>query len=228
MPQCLRYVREGPVLLVEMQRPEAGNALNRELQEGLVSAWEELEADDALIIGVLHGSGGIFSVGHDVSELAAGSGGASSEPVEGLFPYVLSKPVVAAVEGQCYGLGFELALACDLRVAAGDASFGFPGTDLAVSYRLASALLPRITNLGASLDLLLTGTPMDAPRLERLRLVNRTIPAGQALPAAMEMATDMAQRFGSAEAFRKEQIWQLTGLPLPTALNLARTFHAGG
>ena len=222
MPQPLSYNAEGQVLLVEMQRTESGNALDRELQEGLVSAWAQLESDDGLLVGVLHGSGGVFSVGHDLRELSSG-GETSTEPLDGLFPYVLSKPVIAAVEGQCYGLGFELALGCDLRVAAEDASFGFPDTDLAVSYRLASVLLPRMTNLGASLDLLLTGTPMAAPRLERLRVINRIARPGDALRTAMELAERMAERFGSAEAFRKEQIWQLTGLPLPTALNLART-----
>ncbi len=214
--------RQGPILLVEMRRPETGNALSWELQRGLVAAWEELESEDDLLVGVLHGTGGDFSVGHDVEELL--SGGVSPDPLQGLFPYTLTKPVIAAVEGQCYGLGFELALACDLRVAAGDARFGFPDTDLAVSYRLASVLLPRMTNLGAGLDLLLTGETMDAPRLERLRLVNRTAPTGQSLGRAIEIASDMSQRFGSAGAFRKEQVWQLSGLPLPTALNLARMF----
>ena len=224
MPQSWNYVKDGPILVVEMRRPEAGNALSRELQEGLAAAWEELEGDDSLVAGVLHGAGGVFSVGHDAAELQAGG---PSEPVEGLFPYTLSKPAVAAVEGQCYGLGFELALACDLRVAAADAGFGFPDNGLPVSYRLAAALLPRMTNLGASLDLLLTGRTMDAPRLEGLRLVNRTTQPGQALDAALEMARDMAQRFGAAGAFRKELLWRLTGLPLPTALDLARTFGAG-
>ena len=219
---AVNLTRHGPILLAEMRRLESGNALSRELQQGLEAAWQELESEDALLVGVLHGAGGTFSVGHDVEELL--SGGISPDPLEGLFPYTLTKPVIAAVEGRCYGLGFELALACDLRVAAADASFGFPDTKLAVSYRLASVLLPRMTNLGAGLDLLLTGETMDAPRLERLRLVNRTAPTGQSLTRAIEMATDMAQRFGSAGAFRKEQVWQLSGLPLPTALNLARMF----
>ena len=219
---AVNLTRHGPILLVEMRRLESGNALSRELQQGLEAAWQELESEDALLVGVLHGAGGTFSVGHDVEELL--SGGISPDPLEGLFPYTLTKPVIAAVEGRCYGLGFELALACDLRVAAADASFGFPDTKLAVSYRLASVLLPRMTNLGAGLDLLLTGETMHAPRLERLRLVNRTAPTGQSLTRAIEMATDMAQRFGSAGAFRKEQVWQLSGLPLPTALNLARMF----
>ena len=218
----VNLTRQGPVLLVEMSRPETGNALNQQLQQALVAAWEELESEDDLLVGVLHGAGSDFSVGHDVEELL--SGGVSPDPLQGLFPYTLTKPVIAAVEGRCYGLGFELALACDLRVAAEDASFGFPDTDLAVSYRLASVLLPRMTNLGAGLDLLLTGETMDAPRLERLRLVNRTTPSGQSLTRAIEIATDMAQRCNSPGAFRKEQVWQLSGLPLPTAMNLARMF----
>ena len=99
--------------------------------------------------------------------------------------------------------------------------------DLQQRGSLASVLLPRMTNLGTSLDLLLAGKIMDAPRLERLRLVSRVVPSGRALSQAIGVAKDMAQRFGSATAFRKEQIWQFTGLPLPTALNLARTAASG-
>ena len=221
--------KEQRVLVVEMVRTETRNALSRSLQRELTEAWRQLEADDDLLVGVLHGGGGVFSVGHDVPELSGGSGDeADPVPVDGLFPHVLSKPVIAAVEGTCFGLGFELALACDLRIAAEDAQFGFPDTNLYVAYRLASALLPRITNLGTSLDLLLTGKTMDAARLEQLRLVNRVTAKGQALSEALAVASDMAKRFGSASAFRKEQIWQFAGLPLPTALNLARMPYNNG
>ena len=229
MAPLLSTRTQGRVLVVEMARPQEGNALSRELQAELAGAWRQLEAGEELLVGVLHGSGGIFSVGHDLQELASGSGNqADPEPDDGLFPYSLSKPVIAAVEGQCFGLGFELALACDLRVAADDAEFGFPDTNLYVSYRLASALLPRITNLGASLDLLLTGNTMTASRLEQLRLVNRVAASGQALHSAIDLAQDMAEHFGSAMAFRKEQIWQFSGLPLPTALSLARSPYNSG
>jgi enoyl-CoA hydratase len=229
MSPLLTTRTEGRVLVVEMARPQEGNALNRELQTELASAWRQLEANEELHAGVLHGGGRVFSVGHDVNELASGSGDqADPAPPDGLFPHSLSKPVIAAVEGECFGLGFELAMACDLRVAGEDARFGFPDTNLYVSYRLASALLPRITNLGASLDLLLTGNPMTASRLEQLRLVNRVTPPGQALNTAMDLAQDMVEHFGSATAFRKEQIWQFSGLPLPTALSLARASYNGG
>ena len=228
MSHLLTTRTEGRVLVVEMARPQEGNALNRELQTELASAWRQLEANEELHAGVLHGVGRVFSVGHDVNELAAGSGDqADPSPADGLFPHSLSKPVIAAVEGECFGLGFELAMACDLRVAGEVARFGFPDTNLYVSYRLASALLPRLTNLGASLDLLLTGNPMGASRLEQLRLVNRVTPPGQAFNAAMDLAQDMVEHFGSATAFRKEQIWQFSGLPLPTALSLARASYNG-
>ena len=219
MPSLSTTRREAGVLLVEMERPGNGNALDRALQQEICEAWGLLESDDELLVGVLHGTGGTFSVGHDVAELAAGQAGPA--PLEGLFPHELSKPVVAAVEGPCYGLGFELALACDLRVAGEDARFGFPDTNLYVSYRLASSLLPRVTNLGTALDLLLTGETMDSRRLEGLRLVNRVTAPGQALEHALELAEGMARRFGPAEEFHKQQVWQFAGLPLPTALNLA-------
>ena len=228
MSPLLTTRTEGRVLVVEMARPQEGNALNRELQTELASTWRQLEANEELHAGVLHGVGRVFSVGHDVNELASGSGDqADPAPADGLFPHSLSKPVIAAVEGACFGLGFELAMACDLRAAGEDARFGFPDTNLYVSYRLASALLPRLTNLGASLDLLLTGNLMSASRLEQLRLVNRVTPPGQALNAAMGLAQDMVEHFGSATAFRKEQIWQFSGLPLPTALSLARASYNG-
>ena len=221
--------KEEKTLVIGLARPASGNALSRSLQRELAEAWGDLEADDNLLVGVLYGEGGVFSIGHDVSELSHGSGDeADPSPEAGLFPNMLSKPVIAAVEGSCFGLGFELALACDLRIAGEDAQFGFPDTNLHVSYRLASALLPRITNLGTSLDLLLTGKVMDSVRLEQLRLVNRTTRKGQALNEALSLAADMAGRFGSAGAFRKEQIWQFAGLPLPTALSLARMPYGEG
>lgn len=224
MPEHLSYREEGPVLVVQLERPESGNALSRQLQRELIAAWEHLEAEDGLLVGVIYGSAGVFSMGHDVPELLnAVDDSSMADPLEGLFPYNLSKPVIAAVEGECYGLGFELALACDLRIAAEDAQFGFPDTNLPVSYRLASVLLPRMTNVGIGLDLLLTGEAMDAPKMQQMRLISQVTAPGEALAQALATAGDMARRFKSAGAFKKQQIWQFSGLPPITALNLARS-----
>lgn len=224
MPEFLSHQEIGPVLVVRLERPDSGNALNRQLQDELLEAWEHLEVQDGLSVGVIHGGPSVFSVGHDVPELLdAADDSSMAAPLDGLFPYTLSKPVIAAVEGPCYGLGFELALACDLRIAAEDARFGFPDTNLPVSYRLASALLPRMTNVGIGLDLLLTGGVMVAAKMQQMRLVNQVAPPGEALTLAVDTAQDMALRFESAGAFSKQQIWQFSGLPPVTALNLARS-----
>ena len=137
------------VMTITLSRPQHGNALNRQLQHDLIAAWEEFEEADDLWIAILHGDGGIFSIGHDVEELAQGVGDqASPIPERGLFPLQLHKPVLAAIEGPCYGLGFELALSCDLRIVGRGARFGFPDQNLYVSYNVASVLFPSMTNTG--------------------------------------------------------------------------------
>ncbi|MFA7248179.1 MAG: enoyl-CoA hydratase/isomerase family protein [Dehalococcoidia bacterium] len=219
---------EGSVLVVELQRAERGNALNRQLQRELSAAWQDFEDRDELKVAVLAGSPDVFSIGHDVAELASGTGeDASPVPDPGIFPMSLSKPVIAAVEGPCYGLGFELALACDLRVAGEDAIFGIPDLDLAAPYRVASVLLPRMTFMGQSAELMFSGKTLDARTANARRLVNTVTPKGQALATAVSAATSMVQHFGDAGAFRKREIWGLSGVPLPYAMTVVRETGPG-
>lgn len=215
--------RKENVVVIELRRPREGNALNRKLQRELAAAWEEFEKADDLWIAILHGEGGVFSIGHDVEELEQGqSEAASPVPEDGMFPWNLRKPVIAAVEGPCYGLGFELAISCDLRVASQGSLFGFPDQNLYVSYRVATVLLPRMTNVGFGLELLFGGKTVGPERMRELRLVNMVVPKGEALGQALEAAKAMVQRFGSEEAFQKRQIWQLSGIPIPSAMNMVR------
>lgn len=215
--------RDGKVLVVEFARPDKGNALSRQLQQDLALVWEEFDDDDVMSIAVLHGADGVFSIGHDVEELASGSGeGASPIPEAGIFPMSLRKPVIAAIEGPCYGLGFELALACDLRIAGAGAKFGIPDLKLPVAYRVASVLLPRMTFLGLSFDLINTGRVLDANQAYANRLVNTVVSNGQALAEATNAAKGMAERFSDTNAEEKRHIWGLSGLPIPYAMSLAR------
>lgn len=213
---------DGPVLSIELARADRGNALNRALQQELALAWEAFESDDDLRIAVLHGASTVFSIGHDVAELAADL---SAGPVADakLFPLHLSKPVIAAIDGPCYGLGFELALACDLRVASEGAQFGFADPHLYVPYRVASVLLPRMTFLGASLDLIFSGHIVSAPEMRRLGLISELAASAGAAVRAIELAHAMSRRFTSGCDFRKQAIWRLSGMPLPTAMQMART-----
>lgn len=212
---------DGNVLVVELARADKGNALNRELQQQLANIWRAFEEDDNLRVAVLQGAGGVFSIGHDVAELA---GDASLSPLAdfAMFPLHIGKPVIAAVEGPCYGLGFELALSCDLRVAGEGAAFGLADSNLYVPYRVASVLLPRMTFMGTSQALLLSGRILGAAEMLEVRLVSEVTAKGGAGVAALQTARAMAQRFANAQDFRKRQIWSLSGLPLPAAMSLAR------
>ena len=196
--------------------------MNRALQRELAEAWEKFEVDDNLRVAVLQGAPNVFSIGHDVAELAAD---ASVSPVadETMYPLHLSKPVIAAIDGPCYGLGFELALACDLRVAGEGALFGFADPHLFVPYRVAAVLLPRMTFLGETLELILSGRILDAAQMREAGLVNDQAEKGSAHVRAAELAHGMVKRFGGVRDFRKQAIWRLSGLPLPTAMRLARS-----
>jgi len=212
---------DGPVTLIELARADRGNALNRALQAELADVWEAFESDDERRVAVLHGSSEVFSIGHDVRELADDP---SVSPLvdDGFYPLHLSKPVIAAIEGPCYGLGFELALACDLRVAGEGALFGFPDRNLHVPYRVASVLLPRMTFLGASLEMIQAGRVLDAAGMRASGLISELSARGTAASRASTLAHEMAARFGPGCDFRKQAIWGLSGVPLPAAMRSAR------
>ena len=212
---------EGNLLVVELARTTHGNALNRELQQQLAETWRAFEDDDSLRVAVLHGAPEVFSIGHDVAELA-GDLSLSPLPSDDLYPLHISKPVIAAVEGPCYGLGFELALSCDLRIAGEGALFGFADAHLQVPYRLASVLLPRMTPMGTSLELLFSGKVLSAAQMHAALLLSEVTAQGGAVSAAIATAHAMSRRFAQAPSFRKRHIWSLSGMSLPAAMNLAR------
>jgi enoyl-CoA hydratase/carnithine racemase len=212
----LNLRRQDKVLVIEIEGRD-GNTLTLELQARLAATWAEFEDDDALLVAVLHGAGGDFSTGHDPAELRAG---ATTEAAEGLFPLHLHKPVIAAVEGRCHGLGLELALACDLRVMAEGARLGLPAFDLPVPYRLASVLLPRQTFSGLAFELLFTGRELTAREARDARLAAAVTPYGAALAGALELTDALFRRGGAAPA--KQQLLSASGLPLPVAMAQAR------
>lgn len=199
--------REGGVLLVTLHRPAAMNAMNRALQAELRAAFEEIGSAPDVRVVVLTGAGRAFSAGRDLKEYAA----APTQPVEewqgrarsGFFAAVADcgVPVIAAVNGYCLAGGCELALACDLRVAAESAIFGLPEIDRGIwpgggaTYRL-----PALVGMGHALELLLTGMRIDARRAEQLGLVNRVVPDAELLPAALDLAAVIAAK--SAPAVR--------------------------
>jgi enoyl-CoA hydratase len=189
--------REDKVLVVTINRPQVRNAVDSTTAAALAQAFRGFEKDTQLHAAVLTGAGGTFCAGADLREIAAGR----RPPVDpnGSGPMgptwlQLSKPVIAAVEGHAVAGGLELALWCDLRVAARDAVFGVFNRRWGVPLvDLGTVRLPRLIGHGRALDLILTGRSVVADEALEIGLVNRIVQIGSALDAALELAQTLAE-----------------------------------
>jgi enoyl-CoA hydratase len=187
---------DGPVAVVTVNRPERRNAVDSVCADQLREAFVAFDADDDRSVAVLTGAGGSFCAGADLKAVAEGD--RRPIPDDGPAPMgptrlTLSKPVIAAVEGYAVAGGIELALWCDLRVAAEDAVFGVFCRRFGVPLcDLGTVRLPRIVGHGRAMDLILTGRAVGAPEALAMGLVNRVVPPGQALAQAVALALELA------------------------------------
>ena len=187
---------DGPVYIVSIARPERRNAVDRGTAEDLLAAFMAFDADPTLSVAVLCGEGEDFCAGADLKEIAAGRPN-RLEP-EGAAPLgptreVLSKPVIAAIQGHAVAGGLELAIWCDLRVAEEGATLGVFcrrwGVPLIDG---GTQRLPAMVGLGRAMDLILTGRSVGAQEALGMGLVNRVVPAGQGRQAAVALAHQLA------------------------------------
>ncbi len=205
MPAVLTERRDA-VLVITIDRPEARNAVNRAVAEGIAAALDELDGDDALAVGVLTGAGGGFCAGMDLKAFVAGeSPHVEGRGFAGIVQRGARKPLIAAIEGFAVAGGFEIALACDLIVAARGARLGIPEVKRSL-VAAAGALrrLPRRMPYGLAMELALTGDPIDAERAHALGVVNRLAEPGGAVDAALELAAAIARNGPLAVAATKE------------------------
>src|SRR5579859_8088630 len=188
--------QDGKVLTVTINRPDVRNAVDSATAAALANAFKEFDADDALCAAVLTGAGGTFCAGADLREVAEGRRTAIDENGPGPMGPTwlqLSKPVIAAVEGHAVAGGLELALWCDLRIAARDAVFGVFNRRFGVPLiDLGTVRLPRIVGQGRALDLVLTGRAVSGEEALQMGLVNRLVEPGKALAVALELAHALA------------------------------------
>lgn len=188
--------REGAVTVVAIDRPAVRNAVDSATAAALREAFAAFDADPDACVAVLTGTGGTFCAGADLKALVEGD----HRPVPDAGPgpmgptrMTLTKPVVAAVEGYAVAGGLELALWCDLRVAASDAVFGVFCRRFGVPLvDLGTVRLPRLVGHSRAMDLILTGRPVGAEEALAMGLANRVVPPGQALEAAVALATTLA------------------------------------
>jgi len=187
---------EDGVMTVTIARPEVRNAVDAETAAALADAFSQFEGDSNLAVAVLTGAGGNFCAGFDLKSLAATS--PNRLPSGGQGPMgptrmTLSKPVIAAIEGYAVAGGLELALWCDLRIAATGATLGVFNRRFGVPLiDLGTVRLPRLIGQGRALDMILTGRPVRAEEALQIGLVTRLVEPGRALAEAQTLAHQIA------------------------------------
>ena len=193
----VRYEPEGPVVVVTIDRPEVRNAVDSDTATRLVDCFERFAADAELKAAVLTGADGNFCAGFDLKSLARGDGRrmkTSGPGPMGPTRMLLDKPVIAAIEGYAVAGGLELALWCDLRVAARDATLGVFSRRFGVPLiDLGTIRLPRMIGQGRALDLILTGRPVPSVEALGIGLVERLVPTGTAVAEAVALARRLAE-----------------------------------
>lgn len=180
--------------IITIDRPQARNAVNGEVARGIAAAVEDFDARSDISVLVLTGAGGTFSAGMDLKGFLTGDSPiAPGRGFGGIAERPPNKPVIAAVEGYALAGGFELVLACDLVVASEEAKFGLPEVRRGLVAGAGGLLrLPSRIPYHIAMEIALTGEHFPAARLAQVGLVNKLVPAGQALPAAVELAGKVA------------------------------------
>ena len=182
------------VLLITITRPEARNAINGAVAQGIADALDNLDHDMSLRVGILTGAAGTFSAGMDLKAFVQGERPyVGDRGFAGIALRSADKPLIAAVEGWALAGGFEIALSCDLIVAAEDAKFGIPEVKRGLVAAAGGLFrLPKRIPYHVAMELALTGDPVDARRGYELGFVNHVVEPGQAVGRARELAATIA------------------------------------
>jgi len=197
--KCIIYEKEEGTAIIKLNRPKVLNAVNKQLWLDLQSALEDAKKDHDIKVVIITGEGRAFSSGADLKE-------SKDRKLEDYRDYLeelqrasreiirFDKPTIAAINGYALGSGFELALACDIRIAAEDAKIGSPEVKVASSVTGgALRLVQDIVGPGRARELLFTAEYIDGKQAERIGLVNKAVPLDQLMNAAKEMAKKIAQ-----------------------------------
>jgi enoyl-CoA hydratase len=221
----VHFETEAPIAVITIDRPDVANAVDRPTAEALAGAFRRFDADDALAVAVLAGANGKFCAGADLKAMReSGAPRASRVEPDGDGPVgptrmLLTKPVIAAVEGHAVAGGLELAAWCDLRVAAEDAVFGVYCRRWGIPLMDGGTIrLARLIGHSHALDLILTGRGVSGEEALRMGLVNRLVAPGEALATATSLAHDMASRPQAALRSDRLSSYEQWSLSLEEAL----------
>ena len=208
----VNFERKGPIGIITIDRPEAKNAVNGDVANGIEAAIDELEGDDDLWVGILASSGDVFCAGADLKAINSGQAGALQTARGGFAGYVQrerTKPIIAAVDGPALAGGCEIVLASDLVVASEISRFGIPEVKRSLVAAAGGLFrLPRAIPRNIAMEAALTGDPISAERAFHFGLVNELVPAGQALAAAIALAERICANAPLAVRATREVVMQ--------------------
>ncbi len=229
----IRSEREGAVAILTIDRPEVRNAIDPKTSDELIAAWREFQEDERMRVAVLTGAGErAFCSGADLRGLAEFYKSmtsaerlrrADSEPGLGGITRNLpiEKPVIAAINGHCLAGGLEIALACDLRIASENATFGLPEVTRGIIPGAGGTQrLPRLIGPERALDLILSGRRIDAREAERIGLITRVVPLADLREEVLGVAVRIAENAPLAVLAAKAAVWRGLDLPLDEGLRL--------
>ena len=210
--ETLRLDRQGRVAIITINRPDKRNALNIKTREEGAALLDQLREDDSVGVVVFTGAGDkAFIAGADIGEFAGRTAITQREVMtsRSLFTAIdtFPKPVIAMINGYCLGGGCELALACDIRIASENASFGQPEINLGIiPGGGGTQRLTRLVGEGKAMEMILTGEIIDARTAFSIRLVNQVVPADQLQAKTLEMANRIAEKSPVALQLAKEAV----------------------
>ena len=205
-PAVLTDVADG-VMTITINRPAAKNAVNKDVAVGIAAALDQLDADDNTHVVILTGAGGTFCSGMDLKAFVTGETPyVKGRGFAGMVQRSTDKPLIAAVEGYALAGGCELAITCDLIVAADNSKFGIPEVKRGLAAAAGGLVrLPRQIPSRVAMEMALTGDFMDADRALSLGLINQIAPAGEALAQAKVLAAKIAEN-GPLAVKRSKQV----------------------
>ena len=229
------YERQNHVALITMNRPERMNAMSGDQSTALREAWHRFRDDDDAWVAIITGAGDrAFCAGADVKEMSARSAATgSSRPFVAVemdpsleSGFDVFKPVIAAINGYCLGIGLTVALAADFRIAVDSAQFGFPEVKIGIPTIIAAIRAPWVVGQGVALEMLLSGERFDTEYAYRVGLVNKVVARERLMPEAHALADRLCQNGPLAMKVTKEVLVRGQRMPLSEAWRMGEALRA--
>lgn len=226
----IQYDEHDGIATITLDRPEKLNAMNPEMYDQIGAAFTRIETDPGVRVGIVTGSGDrAFSAGADLKEMHSIQASTDEwkpwSPDRWDFGLSTSKPLIAAINGYALAGGLELALLCDIRIAASSATFGTPEVKWDLLHGYGAYRLPQIMGLSNAMDLLLTGEFIDAPTALRTGLISRVVPDQELMASATAIAQQIRSNGPMALRMTKELVQRGLDTPIETHLRLMKMYY---